>query len=120
MQMDYLQLTVTGVGFLLSLGVNIVAVAFAFGLLHGRVSALEKNLAKADESDTEIFSRLRGLENVTPRLESATERLEKVLNNGITQKIVDLTTRVHLMEQHCADVQAARAADMSTRNHVLT
>jgi len=101
--MDYIQLSVTVGGFLLSLCVNITAVAFAFGLLHGRVTALEKNIARNDTNDNEIFMRLRELENVTPRLEDAAARFEKVLSNGINDKIADMTTRIRLMEQHCAD-----------------
>lgn len=92
----------------ISLVANLVALAYGYGILNSRVKGLEKDhdehRAHRDKTDDEIFARLRKIEAVTPRLEDAAGRLEKIVGNGLSTKIDDLHTRLAKLEQHCADV----------------
>lgn len=92
----------------ISLASNLIALAYGYGILNARVKGLEKDhevhRAHRDKTDDEIFARLRKIEAVTPRLEDAAGRLEKIVSNGLSSKIEGLTTRLARLEQHCADV----------------
>lgn len=96
----------------LSLGANLIALAYGYGILNNRVRHLERAQEQEHERrgkiDDELFGRLRAIETVTPRLEDAAQRLEKITGNGLGAKIENISTRLAKLEQHCADIQAAK------------
>jgi hypothetical protein len=92
----------------ISLASNLIALAYGYGILNNRVRHLERAQDQERERrvkiEDEFFNRLRLVETVTPRLEDAAGRLEKIVGNGLSTKIEGLTTRLAKLEQHCADV----------------
>ncbi len=98
-----------------SLCVNVIALAYGYGVLNSRVKTLQKshdeNLVRNTKVDDEIFTRLRKIEGVTPRLEDAAARLERILSNGVTGQVRDLTERLTRLEQHCKDLHDRRPPD---------
>ena len=98
----------------LSLGANLVALAYGYGVLNARVKAVEKehetHRQRKERTDDEIFGRLRKIKAVTPRLEDAATRLEKAVGNGLGAKIENITTRLAKLEQHCADLHGRPAS----------
>lgn len=103
-----LPLVISVAGVVLSLASNLIALAYGYGILNNRVRHLERAQEQEHERrnkiDDEVFGRLRQIETVTPRLEDAAARLEKIVGNGLSTKIEGLTTRLAKLEQHCADV----------------
>lgn len=92
----------------ISLVANLVALAYGYGILNSRVKGLEKDhdehRAHRDKTDDEIFARLRQIETVTPRLEDAAARLEKITSNGLSAQMRETADRLTRLEQHCSDV----------------
>lgn len=107
-----LPLIVSVAGVILSLAANLIALAYGYGILNNRVRHLERAQEQEHERrgkiDDELFGRLRAIETVTPRLEDAAQRLEKITGNGLGAKIENISTRLAKLEQHCADIQAAK------------
>lgn len=82
---------------------NVSAIAYGYGILHGRVKALEEKSATTYNDQNEIFQRLRALEGITPRLESTAERLDHALSNGLSLRVGRLEIDVAEIKQHCRD-----------------
>lgn len=86
-------------------GFCLTACVVAGGIIYrwGRVNATnDKHGSDLDE----IFTRLRSMEGITPRLQDAVTRLEKVLSNGIVSKIQSVEDRLARIETHCIDMHA--------------
>lgn len=103
-----LPLVISVAGVVLSLASNLIALAYGYGILNNRVRHLERAQEQEHERrnkiDDEVFGRLRQIEAVTPRLEDAAGRLEKIVSNGLGAKIETITARLTRLEQHCADL----------------
>lgn len=89
----------------LSLGANLIALAYGYGVLNARVKVVEKehetHRQRKERTDDELFT-------VTPRLEDAAQRLEKITGNGLGAQMRECSDRLTRLEQHCADIQAAK------------
>jgi chromosome segregation ATPase len=103
-----LPLVISVAGVVLSLASNLIALAYGYGILNNRVRHLERAQEQEHERrnkiDDEVFGRLRQIETVTPRLEDAAARLEKITSNGLSAQMRETADRLTRLEQHCSDV----------------
>lgn len=102
-----IEVVLTLIGIVLTAGALGGGVVFAYGRLTQKADTHTKDLdaleAHHAKDMDEVFTRLRLLEGIAPALQDAVNKLDRILNNGVTITLQSISERLARVEQRCED-----------------
>lgn len=83
-----------------SFALNAVAIAYGYGILQQRVKHNNEDIKDIHQRESEIFTRIRNMEMITPALKDSVERMEKITSNGLVKEVRDIERRITKLEHN--------------------